>query len=574
MSSFLPDGSAGPSRRFVFKLGAASGVAAAAYGLLSPKSGNAKDGDQVGRSPFTTPFAVPLPLPAVKQPVAALDPPPQKEAGPGEAGRLPHQRWEEFLPKTLYEVHAREALHSFHPELPTQLIWGFDGLLPGPTFVNRIGNPVLVRMYNDLPANHIGFGSPEISTHLHGGHIAAESDGYAGDFYSPTKFGPTLTRAGAYYDYHYPNILAGYDDSPATFGDPREMKGTLWYHDHRMDFTAANVYKGLAGFHLLFDAIDSGNENDPNPAALRLPSGVGQFDIPLMLQDKKFDSSGMLFFDQFDPEGFVGEKMLVNGKIQPFFKVARRKYRFRMCNGSATRFFQVYLTFQGRDQEFAYIANDGDLLEAPLTAQHVRLGMAERGDIVVDFSRYPIGAQLFLVDRIVQDDPRGPDDKLQNPGTPMLRIDVDREPPAPDNSQVPAKLRALAPVDLVSVVRTRRFELERGNGQWQINGRFFDPERIDADPGRGRPEIWVLKNGGGGWWHPLHIHLEDQRILSRDGRPPPPHERGRKDVTVVGPDEEVRVFIVFRDFTGKYVAHCHNTVHEDHAMMIRWDVVP
>src|SRR6185369_1345680 len=136
MSSLSSGSTAEPSRRFLFNLVAASGVSAAAYGLLSPRSSNAKDSDQVGRSPFTTPFAVPLPLPAVKQPTAALDPPPQKEAGPGEAGRLPHQRWEEFLPKTFFEIHAREAPHSFHPELPTQLIWGYDGVLPGPTFVN------------------------------------------------------------------------------------------------------------------------------------------------------------------------------------------------------------------------------------------------------------------------------------------------------------------------------------------------------------------------------------------------------------------------------------------------------
>src|SRR5690606_199365 len=118
-------------------------------------------------------------------------------------------------------------------------------------------------------------------------------------------------------------------------GDPREALGTLWFHDHRMDFTAPNVYRGLAGFYLLFDHIDSGNENDPSPTALRLPSGVGDFDIPLMVQDKKFDSGGYIQFDQFNNDGILGNKHLVNGKIQPYFPVLRRKYRFRILNASS-----------------------------------------------------------------------------------------------------------------------------------------------------------------------------------------------------------------------------------------------
>jgi FtsP/CotA-like multicopper oxidase with cupredoxin domain len=559
-------------RRQVLKLGIAATAATSAYGLLKPQPSVAKDGNDPGPSPRTTPFVEALPIPPIKEAVPALSPPPQETAGPDEAGRLPHQRWNEFLPQRLYEVHVKEALHSFHPELPTQPIWGYDGIYPGPTFVNRIGIPALVRFYNELPLDHVGFGTPEISVHQHGGHTPSESDGYAGDYFSAIKFGPTLTRPGKYYDYHYPLIHSGFDESPATFGDSRDMKGTQWYHDHRMDFTAANVYKGLGGFYLVFNELDSGDENDPNPKALHLPSGVGRYDIPLDFSARRFDSRGLLFFDQFSPEGIVGDKYLVNGKIQPFFKVERRKYRFRMLNGDITRFFDFFLSYQGRDQEFQYIANDGNLLPAPLTMKDVRLGMAERGDIVVDFSKYPSGSQLFLVDRIEQDDPRGPTDKLVFPGTPVLRFDVEGDPPVPDASRVPARLLDLAPINLAQVARTRRFEFDRTNGQWAVNNRFFDALRTDANPTQGTPEIWILKNGGGGWWHPIHIHLEDFRILSRNGALPPPHERGRKDVVVLGPGEEVRVYVLFKDFLGKYVMHCHNTVHEDHAMMIRWDV--
>jgi FtsP/CotA-like multicopper oxidase with cupredoxin domain len=532
-----------------------------------------------GKSPATTPFVTSLPLPPIKAASASLNPEPTINAGVGEVGRVDHQRWQELAPRVFYEIHVKEKkYHVFHPELPAQPVWGYDGLYPGPTFVSRVGTPALVRIYNDLPANHTGFGSPEICTHLHGSHDASESDGFPSDWYSRTKAGLTLTHPGQYKDHHYPNTYAGYDASPSTFGDPRDAIGTMWYHDHRIDFTAPNVYKGLSGFHLLFDDLDSGNENDPNQHALKLPSGVGVYDIPLVFQDKQFDSSGMLFYDQFDPEGALGDKFCVNGVVQPFFHVQPRKYRFRLLNGSVGRFYEFFLVQKltnGKfvDQTFIYIANDGNLLPAPIRdMKSVRLGMAERADIVIDFSKYP-GSQLFLVNRMEQNDPRGPTGNIVQPGTQILRFDVASQPVS-DPSRVPDALRALPELDLAKVVKSRTWEFNRSGGGWMVNNQFFDFERISASPKRGTAEIWTLKNGGGGWWHPVHIHLEEGRILSRNGKPPPPHEIGRKDVYVLMPDEEVKVLLHFRDFQGKYVMHCHNTAHEDHAMMVRWDVVP
>jgi hypothetical protein len=150
-------------------------------------------------------------------------------------------------------------------------VWGYNGVVPGPTFIERYDVPILVRFRNELPVNHVGFGLPSVITHLHNAHVAAESDGFPLDFYEP----------GHYKDHHYPNILAGYDAFPPR-GDEREALGTLFYHDHRLDFTAPNVYRGLSGFYLLFDERDSGNERDPNPRAFRLPSGP--YDVPLVLK--------------------------------------------------------------------------------------------------------------------------------------------------------------------------------------------------------------------------------------------------------------------------------------------------
>ena len=525
--------------------------------------------------------------------MATLSPAPTLNANVigGECGRDAHQRLSDFQPKKYYELHVRRNyIHSFHPELPPQTIWGYDGILPGPTFVERYGVPIMVRIYNDLPANPTGFGSPEISTHLHNLHSPSESDGFAGDYYSATRYGPTITAAGAYQDHFYPNAYAGYDDpryrdaNGKPRGDPREALGTLWYHDHRVDFTGPNVHKGLAGIYLLFDEIDSGDELDPNPKALRLPSGVGKYDIPLIFQDRQFDSSGYLYFDQFASKGILGNKFCVNGKVQPFFNVERRKYRFRLVDGSMSRIYEFYLVnASGQNQSFDYIANDGNLLPAPLrNTRKVRIASAERADIVVDFKAYPPGTKLYLVNRLVQIDPRQPEGPLVNTrgadgllttaGTQIMRFDVGNLPVPPDLSRVPDLLRELPPIDLREVKQTRHWEFDRENEVRTVNGKIFDVENPSAKPKRGTAEIWTLK-GKGDWSHPVHIHFEEGRILSRNGKPPAPHEAGRKDVYVLAPNDEVRLFIRFREFTGKYMMHCHNLIHEDHAMMIRWDIV-
>ncbi|MDT5157811.1 MAG: hypothetical protein QOC99_419 [Acidobacteriota bacterium] len=504
-------------------------------------------------SPATTPFMEALPIPQVLQPVSQLSPPATETQAPGEVARPAHQRWSEFLPQKLYALHAREALWSFHPQLPTQAIWGYNGTLPGPTISARYGEPIVVRVYNDLPANHVGFGIPSIITHLHNGHTASESDGFPGDFYN----------TGVFKDHHYANYLAG--------GDAREALGTLWYHDHRMDFTSPNVYKGLAGFYLLFDNVDSGNEGDTNPSALRLPSG--QYDVPLIFADKLFDSTGQLYYDQFNNDGFIGDRFLVNGKIQPTFKVARRKYRFRMLDAGPSRFYEFFLS---NGQNFTQISNDGNLLPAPVTTQSIRLAVAERKDVIIDFSGVPIGTSIYLENRLEQRDGQGPQDYLlsQTDATPVLRFDVDRDPPTPDTSRVPTSLRALPPVTLSEVVATRYWTFDQQNGQWVVNNRLFDVNRVDATVRKGTAEKWVIRNGSRRWHHPIHVHFEEYQILSRNGQAPPVQERARKDVLELHPNEEVIIFIRFRDFTGRYVMHCHNTVHEDHAMMVRFDIVP
>jgi FtsP/CotA-like multicopper oxidase with cupredoxin domain len=537
-------------------------------------------------SPATTPWVMELPkqiVPATSVPYLTPAPTELANVAGGEAGRGRHQRWAQFRPNAeYYELRAREHNWVFNPAYPQQKIWSYRAANTpanefSATVMTHYGHPMICRIHNELPANHVGFGTPEISTHLHNLHDGSESDGFPGDYYSRTKAGPNLTAPGRFKDHLYPNVYAGFEALQNNVGDYREALGTLFYHDHTLDFTAPNLYRGLLGFYLLYDHLDSGNEADPTPGALRLPSHP--YDYPLVFADRRFDAAGKLYYDEINPEGVLGDKVLVNGMIEPVLKVAARRYRFRLLNGGPGRFYNLALVNPNNlMQSFTYIGNDGNLLPKPLlNQQSVTLGMAERADIVVDFSKYLVGTTLYLVNRMRQEETRRPKD-IKEPGVRVLKIVVDRWPSAQDLSQVPANLRPLPPIDpaVVASAPVRRFVFERSNNMWAINGQFVNVNAPRFKVPKARFEIWELINIDNGWSHPIHIHLEEGRILARIKNgvsiPIPAHEQGRKDVYVINEAETVRVLIRFRDYVGKYVMHCHNLIHEDHAMMLRFDV--
>jgi FtsP/CotA-like multicopper oxidase with cupredoxin domain len=576
-------------RRTFLKLGAA----AIATPLLLSGRRNAIAADPpppvFPPSPPTTPWQIDLPTQITPiYAVSQLTPAPTLAANiaGGEAGRAPHQRYNELIgvlgAPAYYELNAVERPNwVFNPAYPPQKVWVYEGNTPdvtnfSPVVFARYGYPIVCRMNNRLPQNHTGFGTPEISTHLHNLHAPSESDGFPGDYYSPLKAGPNLTAPGRFKDHFYPNIYAGYDQLQNNIGDSNEALGTLFYHDHTLDFTAPNLVRGLFGFYLLYDTLDSGDEG-PQSSGLRLPSHP--YDYPLSFGDKRFDATGRVMYDQFSPEGVLGDKVCVNGRIEPVLRVARRKYRFRLLNVGPSRNYELYLTrTNGITQTFTYIANDGNLLPAPLLNQtKVRIGVAERADIVVDFSRYPIGTELLLVNRLVQIDTRKPGNVVA-PGTPLLKFVINRT--AADVSVVPNVLRPQPPIPSAAQIATfpvRRWEFARSGTMWTINDQLVNVNVPRALVPQNTWEVWELVNIDDGWIHPIHIHFEEGRILSRtfEGRnvPIPVHERGRKDVYVLRGPETIRVLLRFRDFKGKYVMHCHNLVHEDHAMMLRWDIV-
>jgi FtsP/CotA-like multicopper oxidase with cupredoxin domain len=286
--------------------------------------------------------------------------------------------------------------------------------------------------------------------------------------------------------------------------------------------------------------------------------GYGVVDIPLLLQDRLFNADHSLLYPHAD-KGVLGDRFLVNGAIQPFLDVQRRKYRFRIYDGSNRRWYNLALS---NGQAFVQVGNEGGLLPAPVTRQRMLIAPAERVDVVVDFTRAPSTVDLMTV-------PAGIDEA--DVTVPLLRFRV-ADGPATDNSEVPAVLRPLAPLAAPAVQRSIRFE--RGGGQWVVNGAPFDPERPAFQVKLGAIEEWTLTNESGGWVHPIHIHDVPFRVVSHGGAPPPPWEAGEKDTVALGHGDTATVRMQFIDFTGAYVFHCHNIEHEDMRMMTRFDVVP
>ncbi len=550
----------------------------------SSGSGSGSSGSGSGggsSSPRTTPFVVELRPGQGIPPIARTVGPFATARDPDDCVNFDENRTTAFHvsdprdvdPSTEFlKIYERPVLHSFHPELPKNVLWGYTddptgpGMIPGPTIIaysvtapppQRAGASQLVRFINALPEDDpIGIGEPISVIHRHGGFQAPEDDGYPLDSFC----------SGQSRDYFYPNIA----DKQL-----QDEHSTNWYHDHAIDITAENVYRGLAGFYLYRFSHDTGRETDPAPN-LQLPSG--EFDIGLVLQDRRFDRNGFLVYNSFDHNGFLGDKFCVNGLIQPYLKVARRKYRFRFLNGSNARVYQLFLSNGGT---FKVIGTDTHLLEAPVPVTNFRIAPAERVDVVVDFTNTRIGDEIFLVNRLQQTDGRKPDG-LVSPGTQLLKFKVNRD--AADPSRVPDVLLPVTegPKQLLPRVKVqRRFKFERSHGAWVINGEFFDEHRINAKPKVGEPEIWILESGGG-WVHPVHIHLSEFFILSRDGRKPPPIEGGRKDTVLIGGDvgQEVKILIMFEEFPGfgrftnRFVFHCHNIEHEDMRMMAQFEVQP
>lgn len=426
-----------------------------------------------------------------------------------------------------YEIVQREERVEILPGRHT-VIWGYNGTFPGPTIKARRGRTVSIRHVNRL-------GTPTV-VHLHGGVTPPESDGFPMDHVMP----------GEAREYVYPNA---------------QRAATLWYHDHAMDHTGRNIYMGLAGLYLL---------EDDEERSLGLPEGP--YDVPLLIQDRLFASDGSFHYKTVNHLGAKSGTMLVNGAPWPRLDVSTRACRFRIVNGCNATPLRLALS---SGDPLIQIATDGGLLPVPVVCRQIPLAMAERVEIVIDFSRHSLGTNIVLQNL----NTRGATGPISNE---IMQFHVGRV--EHDSRTMPTHLAEGQPVDRSAAIRTRQFVFSvrpsfgpRPGPSWRINGQRFDPETPIASPGYGDVEIWRFINkrflGVLGIVHPVHVHLVTFKVLERNGRPPLAHETGWKDTVALDRDEEVSVIAKFEGYRGRYLLHCHNLEHEDHSMMARFDVV-
>ncbi|MEV0384736.1 multicopper oxidase family protein [Nonomuraea sp. NPDC050643] len=534
-------GAHGLGRRRVLGIGGALGLMAATG--LSASAALARRPPFTGAElrsavPLPPPFQVPLPIPAVLAPVGAS----------GGADR--------------YEITQREASAEILPGIRTPL-WTYEGTFPGPTIESRRGRPIIVTHRNDLPVPTV--------VHLHGGRTPAASDGYPTDLVLPEAWpghdgaGHAGTvHAGAVHGMRDPRAVRTELTRDYTF--PLDQRAALlWYHDHRMDFTAPAIWRGLAGMQIVRDDAED---------ALGLPAGPRE--LPLMITDRAFTADGGLGYPSLDPAlrerpgvrepylaGVLGDVILVNGAPWPVHEAEAARYRLRLLNASNARHYELEaVTDDGRRLDLVQIGADQGLLAAPVTHRLLPIAPAERHDVIIDFSAVPVGGRVTLVNRLGSGRTRD-----------VMAFRIARA--AGDDSRVPATLATDLPAWRRSdAVRVRDFAFRtgrmRGEHGWLIGGLPFDPARTDVTVRLGDVEVWRLIADV---HHPVHLHLAAFRVLTRGGRPPLPHDAGLKDTISLRPGESAEIITRFDGYRGRYLFHCHNAEHEDMGMMANLEII-
>ena len=469
-----------------------------------------------------------------------------------------------------YKITMKESFHKFHSDFPYTYIWGYNGLYPGPTIEAFKDVSTFVEWINNLPSKHfLPFDTtlhgtqddPEVKTvvHLHGAKVEWDSDGHPEAWYTSNYeiTGPKFTRK----EYEYTN------HQPGT---------TMWYHDHAMGETRLNVYAGLAGFYILRDSLEN---------RLNLPKG--NYEIPLLIQDKSFNSDGSLFYPDSSPfvsftpsiaPQFLGNTIVVNGKVWPYLKVEPRKYRFRILNGSNRRQYTISME---NGAEFIQIGTDGGFIEAPITLKSFSLAPAERIDVIIDFSKYE-GTSFNLINSDADAD--------ENTGI-IMRFKVTKPLKDVDTSTIPETLRHVPELKESDAKVTRFIPLLPSTDHFGRPMLMMD-NKMWSDPVTEKPEldtieVWNIINTFSelNINHPIHLHLIQFKLISRtafdvdlynkthelfftsEPEEPKDYEKGFKDTINAEPGKVTKFIVHFTGYPGDYVWHCHFLEHEDHDMM-------
>jgi FtsP/CotA-like multicopper oxidase with cupredoxin domain len=441
---------------------------------------------------------------------------------------------------------------------PASTLQRLEGSYLGPVIRLRRGQRVRVRFINQL-------GEPSI-VHWHGLDVPELADGH-----------PRLAvNDGAEYAYDF---------------EITNRAGTYWYHPHPHMRTAPQVYQGLAGLLLV---------SDPEEDALGLPGAESE--LLCVLQDRRFDATNQLVYASTargagrgmgmgrggmggmaqmmeTMNGWLGDRMLVNGRVQPTVDVDRRTYRVRLLNGSNARFYKLAWS---DGSPVTVLGGDGGLLERARTQPAVTLAPGQRADLLLDLSAHTRGSNVQLqslpfpsahVGRVgmMGETARVPQ------GAPLTLMTLRVSGAQGPQYRVPERLSthdfreaASAPI--------RRVPLTFMQMEWLLDGRVFDLVDVaDVETvAPGATHIWEFVNQpnpmGMAMGHPIHLHGPQFRVLSRSGGSANAlregiNDAGWVDTVLVLPGEIVRVQVTFSRHPGLYLYHCHILEHEDMGMM-------
>ncbi len=424
----------------------------------------------------------------------------------------------------VFQLKVIEGKYEFFQGIEEDTL-GYNGDILGPTLRVKRGEEVEIHVNNTL--------EDETTVHWHGLRVISAMDG-----------GPH-------------QVIPSGETWKVRF-TIEQGAATLWYHPHLLHRTGPQVYRGLAGLFII---------EDESSESLKLPRDYGVDDIPLIIQDRRFNSKGRLEYltrPEDSVEGMLGNTGIVNGIVAPTFNPQLGITRFRILNGANARTF--YLRFSD-NRTFYQIATEGGFLEKPVGRRELILSPGERAEILVKFTSTDKDLELrdedYTLLTFMPGRERG---KIQK-----LPEELVKGPEVPDTSRL-----------------KRRYFVMQGMGRSvNINGKQMDMRRIDEYVKLGEPEVWIVTNsshhmgmgmmmGGhmgmmGNLPHPFHIHNTQFRILSRNGLPPSRWERGDKDSVLVSPGESVELLVEFRH-AGLYIYHCHILEHEDMGMMGQFNV--
>ena len=503
-----------------------------------------------------------------------------------------------------------EIQRQLHPDLPPTPLWAYDPSLDGSglkgqagsfgmAVIAQSGTPTQISFTHALPSTYDEWipvdtrltplgNQVRVMTHLHGGFVAADSDGNPA--VTPNGFGPGQTQT-VFYTNQLPEM-------PASL---------LWFHDHGLGATRLNVFAGLAAAYILRDQFDTGGE--PNP--IGIPGGP--YEIPLVVQDRQFNPDGTFLYPSSTIPGvtwigeYFGDVMLVNGKVWPFLDVEPRLYRFRILNGCNARILNLDIP----GVKMSQIGAEGGLWDASVPVTQLVLAPAERADVIVDFST--VAGQRLQISN--HQPPRPITNRVATPApnlTQVMQLRVGTTVTQPGPTTIPSSLPGRA-ADLTNPLKTRFItlnEVAAETADWflNLNAAAFSqgPSPDDPNPAAGTVEDWVYINMTGDT-HPMHTHLVTFQVVGRTPfdvaayqaanggpngvpggidptpfatggmLPADPTERGFKDTVKVNPGTFTRIRAKFDLPQGvsapqKYVHHCHIVEHEDNDMMQRFTV--